>query len=154
MKPLACLSQMRWLTWEDKIAYLAHQFKSVESTLPPIEHRFEDGWYVRTFRMQAGLVFIGRPHNHGHICKLLSGKLAIMHELGQRYYEAPAVLHTKPGYQMVLLSQTYIVGETWHPNPEESRDVAFLENDIFGSAETVLERGAVIATQMEQRKLV
>lgn len=154
MKSLACLATARWLSWEDKIAYLAYQIKPMESTLPPIDHRFEDGWYIRVFRMPAGVVFIGRPHNLGHICKLISGKLAIMHELGQKYYEGPATLLTKPGYQMVLMSQTDILAETRHPNPLELRDINALEAEIFGSAEEVLDRGRVIAAQFDYKEMI
>ena len=96
MKPLACLSQVRWLSWQDKIAYLAYQFSQNPLPAEPLEHIFEPGWYGRRIRIPAGAYFVGRPHIEGHICKLVSGKIMLVHELGQRYYEAPASLHTVP----------------------------------------------------------
>ena len=154
MTTLACMSQLKELSWSDKIAYLAYKFKPVEATLPPIEHRFEDGWYIRVFRLPAGIVFIGRSHNQGHICKLIQGKLGIMHELGTKYYEAPSSLHTKPGYQMVLYSMTEILAETRHPNPDNGRNIDQLENEIFGSVEAVLEHGRIIAARMDYEQLL
>jgi hypothetical protein len=137
------------MPWEDKIAYLAYKIRPKELTLSPVEHRFEDGWYVRTMRLPEGVVFIGRPHIHGHIIKLIEGKVGVMTPDGDHYHEAPDQMHTAPGYQMVLLTRSPVIGETWHPNPDELRDVQVLEDSIFAPASPVLARGEYLARRLE-----
>lgn len=151
MKPLACLSQVRWLTWQDKVAYLAWKFKAIETSIDPVKHRFEDGWYVRTMRLPVGVVFVGRAHLEGHLVKLLSGKVMVVSEIGQRYFEAPATMQTIQGYQMVLYTLSDVVGETWHANPDDLRDLKQLEDSIFAPAEPVLERGRLVAESIAER---
>lgn len=152
MMPLACLMQSRELSWEDKIAYIAYRLKPVETKLESVEHRFEPGWYVRTIKIPAEHAFVGRPHKFGHLCKLIEGKLSVMQAEGQYYFNAPAEMRTIPGYMSAVLTQTACVVETWHPNPDDSRNVEVIENNIFDPAEPVLKRGEAIASQIDYKE--
>ncbi len=131
------------LSWNEKVAYLAHQFQTMEQTGCPLTHRFEQGLYIREIRIPAETLIIGRVHRHGHVCQLLEGDIILIHHEGQREgFHAPSQLLTEPGYQMVVYAITDVLAWTVHPNPTGERDIAKLEADIFESAESVKELGA------------
>jgi|SRR5689334_22186499 len=136
------------LNWNEKLAYLTHQFLTMEQTGCPLIHRFEQGLYIREIRIPAETVIIGRVHRHGHVCQLLEGDLILIHREGTREgFRAPSQIMTEPGYQMVVYAMTDVVARTVHPNPTEERDIAKLEADIFESAESVKELGASLHAQ-------
>lgn len=140
------------MSWADKIAYLAHKLAPVGRTSLPLKHSFRDEWYVREITVPADTVFIGRPHVHGHICKLISGSLLLLTEEKRIQLTAPYQIHTRPGYQMVFYTYTEVVGETWHFNPDKCRDINELETEHFGLAEAVLQRGQMLERKMLEAK--
>jgi hypothetical protein len=136
------------LNWNEKLAYLTHQFLTMEQTGCPLKHRFEKGLYIRDIEIPAETVLIGRVHRHGHVCQLLKGDIVLIHRGGTREgFRAPSQIITEPGYQMVVYAVTDVVAQTVHPNPTEERDIAKLEADIFESAESVKELGASLHAQ-------
>jgi hypothetical protein len=143
MHTLVELNRVPGLTWADKLAYLGYALQNDESC--PIEHIFEKGWYIREITIPAERVFIGRPHTHGHICKLIRGKVMHITEESRRILEAPFTLVSTVGYQVVIYTYTEVVGRTYHPNPEELRDVELLESQIFTPTSDLIERGKVVA---------
>jgi hypothetical protein len=135
--------QLPDLTWTEKVAYLTHQFLTMEQTGCPLTHRFEQGLYIREIRIPAGTVLIGRVHRHGHVCQLLEGSLVLTHAEGHREgFNAPSEILTLPGYQMVVYAVTDVFAQTVHPNPTEERDIDKLDADIFESAQSVKDMGA------------
>ena len=72
------------LNWNEKLAYLTHQFLTMEQTGCPLTHRFEQGLYIREIRIPAETLIIGRIHRHGHVCQLLEGDLVLIHREGAR----------------------------------------------------------------------
>lgn len=135
------------LDWNQKLAYLVHKLKPVEDIGPegcPVTHIFENGVYIREMRIPAGTLFIGRAHRHGHKCELVSGEVTVMSPLGQTRKVAGDTMMTVPGYHMVLRADTDVVGRTYHPNPTNSHDVAWLEANIFHSIEEMIALGAQI----------
>jgi hypothetical protein len=149
MHTLVELNKIPGLTWADKLAYLGYTLQNDETC--PLTHQFEKGWYVREITIPAERVFIGRPHTHGHICKLVRGKIMHITEDARVIREAPYTLHSLPGYQVVLYSYTEVVGRTYHPNPDELRNVTVLENQIFMPLPKVLERGKTIAETIKDK---
>lgn len=143
MHTLVELNKVPGLTWPDKLAYLGYALQNDETC--PIEHIFEPGWYIREIVIPAERVFIGRPHTHGHICKLISGKVMHITEEFRRIVEAPYTMLSTAGYQVVLYTYTEVVGRTYHPNPEDSRDTELLESQIFTPTSTLIERGKVVS---------
>lgn len=136
------------LTWNEKVAYLAHQFLTMEQTACPVTHRLEQGLYIREMQIPADTLFIGRVHRHGHVCQLLKGSVILIH--GEHYreaFKAPSEIMTKPGYQMVVYAVTDVLAQTIHPNPNDERDYSKLEADIFETVESVKELGSRLHAQ-------
>ena len=153
MTALACVSRIKGLSWEDKVAYLAYRGKQANLEDLPVWHRFEDIWYVRRIFIPAGTCLVGRKHMEGHICKLLQGKAVLFYEVGQKYFSPPAILQTRPGDQIVVLAQTDVVAETWHLNLDNLRDTKVLEDSISEPSEVLFARGKEIADQVDQKLL-
>ncbi len=138
------------LTWAEKLALISYRFKPIEDRKTPVTHIFEPGVYIREMFIPADTVFIGREHRQGHRCELVSGSIRLVLESGDVDMTAPYELHSSPGFHMVLLAMTDVVGRTYHPNPTESRDIVALEADFFHPVEEMLELGADVA----QRNLI
>lgn len=134
MKCLMELDNPRFgLTHKEKLAYLGFKFAEIsEGPLCPVEHIFEPGVYIRQMLIPAQVLFIGRPHTYGHRCELVSGKILLITEDAKTHLEAPAELWSRPGYMMCLYAKTDVVGRTYHPNPEERRDIEVMQDEIFG----------------------
>jgi hypothetical protein len=140
------------LSWADKVAYLAAKFRTLEQTSAPVEHRFEPGVYIRTMRIPKDTLFLGRKHNHGHKVRLVEGECTLFHPGGTLYCNAPFEIESDPGFHSVVYTITDVVGETIHPNPDESRDVEALELRDFEPAQELFNRGQVLIEQ--ERKLM
>jgi len=137
------------LNWNEKVAYLAHQFLSMEQTACPLTHRFERGLYIRELRIPAKTLIIGNVHRHGHVCQLLQGDLLLIHRDGHREgFHAPSQILTEPGYQMVVYAVTDALAQTVHPNPTEERDIEKLEADIFETKENLVRLGAQVKERL------
>jgi hypothetical protein len=132
------------LTWEQKVALLAHRFMQFEQEECPLEHRFEPGWYIRVIRIPKETFFIGRKHNHGHEIVLLEGECVYITSGGKHRVKAPYRLMSAPGFHAVVYAVTDVVGESRHPNSAESRDIEALELDAFEPAQALFERGRAI----------
>lgn len=139
MHTLVELNRTPGVTWADKLAYLGYVLQNDETC--PVTHSFQPGWYIREIIIPAQRVFIGRPHIHGHICKLVKGKVLHITEEFRRIVEAPYSLVSTAGYQVVLYTYTEVVGRTYHSNPEELRDTELLESQIFTPTSVLIERG-------------
>ena len=136
------------LDWKEKIAYLTVQFLKLPQTECPVAHRFENAVYIREMVIPAQTLFLGRAHIHGHECELVSGSLIHIAPDARRLVEAPFSMHTTPGYHMVLYSLIDVVGRTYHPNPNEVRDVDTLENDIFEPVSALISLGEQVETRL------
>ena len=146
--PIPQWDQLPDLTWTEKVAYLTHQFLTLEQTGCALTHRFEQGLYIREIRIPADTMLIGRIHRHGHVCQLLEGALVLIHPEGHREgFDAPSQILTLPGYQMVVYAVTDCLARTVHPNPAEERDLAVLDADIFESAASTVALGAALHQQ-------
>ena len=130
------------LTWKEKVAYVAYQISLMPQVEAPVEHIFAPGVYIREMKIPAGTMFVGRAHRYGHLCQLVKGSIIMITPNGKVRLDAPAQIHTIPGYHMVLYSITDIIGRTVHPNVAECTDTKGMEDDIFESAQEVLDLGA------------
>jgi hypothetical protein len=150
MNALATLEKK--LSWAEKVAFLASCFQCMDDQKTcPVKHSFIPGWYVREMTIPANTVFIGRTHRHGHRCVLISGRVALIDEnRGTTTHEAPFEITTAPGYQMVLQTLTEVVGQTYHPNPTESRDIEALEAEAFHPAEEVFTLGRDVERRVQE----
>lgn len=155
MQDVAIWDSLPAIPWKEKVALVAfHVKRMVDSQTwlgadDHLKHIFEPGMYIREISVGPGVVIVGRPHLLGHRCELVSGE--VMHILPDRKLcvEAPFEVHTTPDYQMVVYSLTDIVARTYHPNPDEIRDIEQLERIWFGDAEPVLKLGALVDARLQ-----
>lgn len=143
----SCLDKAPNLSWKDRIAYLAFMLHA-EGIEPVLRHQFENGWYIREIEIPGDTIFIGREHLEGHMVELAQGKVIHIGPDFRRPVEAPFVLHTRPGYQMVCYAITDVIGRTLHHNPDNIKDIEVLERRIFGSPQDVLDRGRLVAERV------
>lgn len=130
------------LSQKEKLAYLGFRFAQIsDGSVCPVTHIFEPGVYVREILIPAASLFVGRPHLFGHRCELVSGRIVLITEDSKTHMEAPAEMHTAPGYMMCLYAKTEVIGRTYHPNPDERRDVEVMEAEIFAPVAQLLEIG-------------
>lgn len=145
MKELVVLERND-LSWADRAALLAYQVSQHPNAITDpddfsVHHMFRGEWYIREFSMPAGTIFVGRIHRHGHIVKLIRGKVLLATENGKREFSAPAVIHTTAGFITVCVMLTDMTAQSWHFNPDGCRDVEELEAEHFGSPFAILQRG-------------
>jgi hypothetical protein len=152
MQTLVEFNRIPGTTWSDKIAYLSYTMRNDRDC--PVTHKFEPGWYMREIFIPAQTYFIGRIHTEGHICKLVKGRVLHITEEEKRIREAPYTMHTSKGYQVVLYTYTDVIGRTYHSNPDDLHDTDKLEALVFESAESVLERGMLIAESSRLKEAV
>lgn len=141
-------SAPKQFNWADKIAWLAAKISVLEGAQVEaddfnIRHSFRGVWYIREFDLPADHFFIGRTHLQGHIVKLIRGSSFLYVPEGPVLrYCAPAIIHTKPGFQTVAHTITEVTAQSWHLNPDGCRDIAELEAEYFAPPSLILERGA------------
>lgn len=140
--------QLPDLTWKEKIAYLTHQFLTMEQTGCSVTHSFHGDLYVRDISIPAGSLFIGRAHRHGHVCQLLEGAVIHITEQGRRVVEAPFEMMTTPGYHVVLHALTDCKGRTVHPNPAGILDLDVLDAEYAEPVEALRALGEQIQQRM------
>jgi hypothetical protein len=136
------------LAWKEKIAYLTVQFLKQPQVECPVTHRFEQGIYIREMFIPADTLFLGRAHIYGHECQLVKGQVIHITPDDKRTIEAPFTVHTTPGYHMVFYTVSDVLGRTLHPNPDEIRDIDWLENDIFESIGELIHLGEAVETRL------
>lgn len=138
------------MPWKYKVAYLAYKFSQMDQAECPLKHSFHDGLYVREIFVPKDALFIGRVHKNGHIVRLTSGTVIDLHEGEETELTAPFEFRSYPGYQAVFRAVTDVVGESVHENPDESRDIQFLEDRDFEVADSLFQRGAMIAHELKE----
>lgn len=86
----------------------------------------------------------GNEHLQGHEMQLLKGSVIVVAPDDRFQFDAPAVMHSKPGFHAVVYALTDMVARTVHPNPDNLRDIDALEALWFGKPEPVIEQGRLI----------
>lgn len=132
------------ISWRDKMAFITFRLSTLPQVEMPLTHSFEDNKYIREIRIPAGTFLIGSTHLHGHYCELVSGSVLHVTEHSKSVINAPYSIQTSPGYQMVVFAITDVVSRTIHPNIENTTHVKYLEDTLFESKESVLERGRYV----------
>lgn len=153
MKELQTLDSHPDLSWSDRIALFAYAMsqqpdaKQSDDDAFKLKHMFRGDWYIREMSLPEGFVFVGRIHKQGHMVKLIDGSVSVRTEHSLIQHFAPDVLHTVPGFQMVVYAHVNIVAQSWHHNPSHCRDIAALENEFFVDPQLVLDRGAQLSKE-------
>lgn len=100
----------------------------------PLQHLFPPGLYMRTIRLPAGSVLVGKIHKHRHGNILSAGRVRVFTEFGgTEEFEGPLQMISEPGTKRAVLALTDAVWTTLHLNPDNTQDLAVLEARIIAS---------------------
>jgi hypothetical protein len=98
----------------------------------PLTHYFAPGMYLRSIRIPAGSLVVGKIHKEEHLVILLEGALRLYTEAGGLVeVHAPLVLRSPPGAKRAALALADTVWVTCHANPSNTQDLAQLEAAII-----------------------
>lgn len=104
-----------------------------------VDHKFSPNMYERTMTILKGIVIVGKIHKHAHLNNISKGRIAVHSEFGSTIYEAPIQFISQPGTKRVVCALEDTVWTTYHPNPTNTTDLAFLEREIIASDYEALE---------------
>jgi hypothetical protein len=90
-------------------------------------HHFSDGIYARQYNQIAGSLVISKIHAMENFLILLSGECVISTGDKTETLVAPHIVKTMPGMKRAVLAITDITMITFHPNPDNERDMSKLE---------------------------
>jgi hypothetical protein len=94
-------------------------------------HHFCEGLYCRQFDLPAGGVAVGKMHGEESFFLLMKGRASFSTEDGMVTVEAPFMTTTTPGSKRVVYAHTDCTWLTFHPNPENHREIPKLEQRII-----------------------
>lgn len=95
------------------------------------EHSFAPGMYVRTLKIPAGTVVVGKMHRHAHPTLLTKGTATILTNNGMERISAPYQWISQPGAKRPVLTHTDCEFVTVHLNPGDTTDLDVLEAQII-----------------------
>lgn len=73
----------------------------------PVTHHFGPSIYIREVVMPAGTVVVGKPHKTEHMCNMISGRMIVVNEDGDRMdVVAPCVFMAKKGRKTAYIIET------------------------------------------------
>lgn len=105
-------------------------------TLPSVEapliHTWTKGLYIREIHLKAGTLAVTKIHNTQHPYVILKGKVSVTTD-GENwtYIEAPFNGITEPGTQRFIVVYEDTIWITYHPNPDDEKDLIKIEEKII-----------------------
>lgn len=106
---------------------------------PEVSHFYEEGLYARAVLIPAGATLVGKIHKHGHYNHIDFGHGLVATEQGVVEFHGPQDFVSLPGTKRVVHAITDILWVTYHENPTNSRDLAFIESQIIAPSYAALE---------------
>ena len=104
-----------------------------------LTHHFSEGVYLRMLRMPPGTLAIGHRHKTKHFNLLLKGTITITASDGlAATMSAPFCFESGPGVRKIAFAQTEVELCSVHPNPDNCKDVAVLENRFVNKSKASL----------------
>lgn len=87
----------------------------------PVEHNFLPGQYVRTLRMPAGSLVVGKRHRHRHLL-IVTGYVTLRTEEGMVELQGTHVIDSLPGMKRAIYAHADSVLITTHLTDEIDLD--------------------------------
>tara|TARA_R110002012_G_scaffold103961_1_gene244059 strand:- start:37 stop:492 length:456 start_codon:yes stop_codon:yes gene_type:complete len=94
----------------------------------PVTHGFADGIYMRTVKLPADQILIGKVHKKSHPFFLLKGTMQVLTEHGVEELTAPYSGVTPAGTQRIVYTNTECEFTTVHATAET--DLAKIEDEL------------------------
>tara|TARA_R110002020_G_scaffold1420_1_gene6426 strand:- start:2199 stop:2723 length:525 start_codon:yes stop_codon:yes gene_type:complete len=102
-----------------------------DSDACPVKHSFSDGIYVREMFVPKGTMLVGKIIKQTHHIFLMSGKIAIITEEGEKIMQGPCSVVAKGGTKRVGYALTDVVWINVHPNATDTQDLCKLEKQVI-----------------------
>ena len=103
------------------------------------KHHFGPNIYIKEVTMPAGALIIGKPHRMEHLCNMVSGRMIVMDEQGnKKELVAPMTFMAKPGRKIAYIIET-VVFQNIYSTPET--DIEKLENMCVDNSKDFLLEG-------------
>lgn len=118
----------------DKLCRLAFAMFGMEENILDLDrmtaHHFADGIYSRQWNQAQGTLAISKTHAKENFLVLLVGECLISTGNETVHLVAPFITKTMPGVKRAVYALTDITIITFHPNPDNERDVKVLEERL------------------------
>jgi hypothetical protein len=103
----------------------------------PVIERFAPGIYLREIEMPAGTFIQGKRHRTEHFNTMLTGAIRYVNQHGKcETLRAPQTFVSGEGVMKMFVVLETCRWQTIHPNPEEVRDTATLEDRLIDRTTT------------------
>ena len=123
----------------DKINALYKDLLTRPQTDCPVTHHFGPSLYIREVVMPAGTVVVGKPHKTDHMCNMISGRMIVVNEDGEKMeVAAPAVFMAKKGRKTAYIIETVRFQNIFSTT---ETDIEKLENMLVDNSQYLLEEG-------------
>lgn len=120
-------------------AFEAFLLTGTESTEIPTYHEFADGIYIRRIHAPKDSVLIGHEHRHECINIMLMGHVLTITNGEVSEFTAPWIGKSGPGTRKASIVVQDMIWLTVHPNPDNERDIAKLEERLLIKSRAFLE---------------
>lgn len=110
----------------DKVYRLEAALMQLPQVDCPVRNIFAAGLYAREMSLPAGTVITGAVHKTEHITVLSKGRVQLVRPEGMQEYAAPCTFVSPPGMKNAVYVLEDTVWTTFHPNPDDEREVCAL----------------------------
>jgi len=91
-------------------------------------HHWCEGLYSRVLELKAGTFAIGKRHAKENFFFLAQGSMTMWSAKGMARVSAPFMVVTEPGIKRAVYAHDDVICVTFHPNPDDCRDLDVLES--------------------------
>jgi len=124
---------------EAKISNLCKVAKEQPQIKCEEKHHFGPNLYIKQVTMPTGTLIIGKHHRMEHLCNMVSGRMIVMDEQGnKKELVAPMTFMAKPGRKIAYIIET-VVFQNIYSTPET--DIEKLENMCVDNSKDFLLEG-------------
>ena len=124
---------------EAKIGNLYQTAKAQPQIKCEEKHHFGPNLYIKEVTMPTGALIIGKHHRMEHLCNMVSGRMIVMDEQGnKKELVAPTTFMAKPGRKIAYIIET-VVFQNIYSTPET--DIEKLENMCVDNSKDFLLEG-------------
>lgn len=124
---------------EAKISNLYKTAKAQPQIKCEEKHHFGPNLYIKELTMPTGALIIGKHHRMEHLCNMVSGRMIVMDEQGnKKELVAPMTFMAKPGRKIAYIIET-VVFQNIYSTPET--DIEKLENMCVDNSKDLLLEG-------------
>jgi hypothetical protein len=124
---------------EAKIGNLYQTAKAQPQIKCEEKHHFGPNLYIKEVTMPTGALIIGKHHRMEHLCNMVSGRMIVMDEQGnKKELVAPTTFMAKTGRKIAYIIET-VVFQNIYSTPET--DIEKLENMCVDNSKDFLLEG-------------